>query len=81
LHWLDIIRWLTFQACPIRGHDESPDSINRGNFLEFVKLLASYNKHVDVVVLDNAPGNAKYTLPEVQIELLSTYARKVQQSI
>jgi hypothetical protein len=46
-----------------------------------VKLLASYNKDVDVVVLENAPGNAKYTSPEVQIELLSIYARKVQQSI
>jgi hypothetical protein len=46
-----------------------------------VKLLAFYNKDVDVVVLENAPGNAKYTSPEVQIELLSIYARKVQQSI
>jgi hypothetical protein len=80
LHWFDIIRWLTFQACPLRGH-ESPDSINRGKFLELIKLLASYNKDVDVVVLENAPVNAKYTSPEVQIQLLSIYARKVQQSI
>jgi hypothetical protein len=47
---------------------------NRRNFLELVKLLAFYNKDVDVVVLENAPGNAKYTSPEVQIELLSIYA-------
>jgi hypothetical protein len=46
-----------------------------------VKLLASYNKDVDAVVLENSPGNAKYTSPEVQIELLSIYARKMQQSI
>lgn len=46
-----------------------------------VKLLASYNKDVDAVVLKNAPQNAKYTSHEVQTELLSLYARKVQHSI
>jgi hypothetical protein len=80
-HWFDIIRWLTFQACPLRGHDEFSDSINQGNFLELVKLLASYNKDVNAVVLENAPENSKYTSPEVHIEHLSIYARKVQQSI
>ena len=81
LHCLDIIRWLTFQLCPLRGHEESLDSINRGNFLEMLKLLASYNKDVDAVVLENALGNAKYTSPEVQVELLGIYARKVQNTI
>jgi len=78
---IDSIRWLTFQACPFRGHDESPDSINQGNFLEMVKLLASYNKEVNDVVLQNAPKNAKYTSPDVQKEILNIYARKVQISI
>ena len=79
--FVDIVRWLTFQACPFRGHDESPDSINQGNFLEMVKLLASYNKEVNDVVLQNAPKNAKYTSPDVQKEILNIYARKVQISI
>lgn len=76
-----VIRWLTFQACPFRGHDESPDSINQGNFLELMKLLASYNKDVKAVVLENAPRNAKYTSPDVQKEILSIYARKVQTAV
>ena len=67
-------RWLTFQGCPFRGHDESPDSLNRGNFLEMVKLLASYNTEVNEVVLENAPKNAKYTSPDVQKEILSILA-------
>jgi len=79
--FVDIVRWLTFQACPFRGHDESPDSINQGNFLEMVKLLASYNKEVNDVVLQYAPKNAKYTSPDVQKEILNIYARKVQISI
>jgi len=72
---------LTLQACALRGHDESPDSMNQGNFLELVKLLASYNKDVKAVVLENAPRNAKYTSPDVQKEILSIYARKVQVAI
>ncbi|XP_052165077.1 uncharacterized protein LOC127782046 [Oryza glaberrima] len=78
---IDSIRWLTFQGCPFRGHDEPLDSINRGNFLEIDKLLASYNKEVKEVVLENAPKNAKYTSSEVQKEILSIVARKVQKSI
>lgn len=72
---------MTLQACALRGHDESPDSMNQGNFLELVKLLASYNKDVKAVVLENAPRNAKYTSPDVQKEILSIYARKVQVAI
>ena len=51
---IDAVRWLTFQACSLRGHNERPDSTNRDNFLELIKLLASYNEHVSSVVLDNA---------------------------
>jgi len=39
-----------------------------------LKLLASYNKDVYALVLENALGNAKYTSPEVQVELLGIYA-------
>ncbi|KAG9444939.1 hypothetical protein H6P81_016279 [Aristolochia fimbriata] len=56
---VDVIRWLTFQACPFRGHDESSSSQNCGIFLEMVKLLASYNEQVSRVVLGNAPQNGK----------------------
>ena len=27
------VRWLTFQTCVFRGHDKTPDSKNRENFL------------------------------------------------
>ncbi|KAJ3697747.1 hypothetical protein LUZ61_001452 [Rhynchospora tenuis] len=77
---IDAIRWLTFQACSLRGHDESPESINQGNFLEMIKILGCYSKEVKEV-LENAPGNAKYTSPPVQKEILNTFARKVQKTI
>ncbi|XP_016165275.1 zinc finger MYM-type protein 1-like [Arachis ipaensis] len=34
---IDCIRWLTFQGCAYRGHDESQSSSNKGNFLMFLK--------------------------------------------
>ena len=37
---IDVLRWLAFQACSFRGHDESVSSKNQGNFLEMVKLIA-----------------------------------------
>ena len=81
LFLVDFTRWLTFQACAYRGHDESSRSMNQGNFRELVKLLAFYNKEVDAVVLENAPRNAQYISATVQQEILKLFARKVQKQI
>jgi hypothetical protein len=78
---IDVVRFLAFQACPFRGHDESDSSKNQGNFLEMVKLLASYDEEVKAVVLSNAPQNAKYTSPQIQKEILNVIADKVQKAI
>ena len=78
---IDAIRWLTFQACALRGDDESLESKNQGNFLEMIKLLASYDDNVNKVVLENAPQNAKYTSPIIQKEILHVFARNVQKEI
>ncbi|GJN08206.1 hypothetical protein PR202_ga26101 [Eleusine coracana subsp. coracana] len=78
---IDTVRWLAFQACPFRGHDESEDLKDQGNFLEIVKLLASYNEEVKAVVLGNAPQNAKYTSPTIQKEILDLLACNVQRAI
>ena len=78
---IDAIRWLTFQTCALRGDDESLESKNQGNFLEMIKLLASYDDNVNKVVLENAPQNAKYTSPTIQKEILHVFARNVQKEI
>ena len=49
---IEVVRWLAFQGCAFRGHDESSSSINRGNFLELLELLASNNEKVGELVLD-----------------------------
>ncbi|KAF8380522.1 hypothetical protein HHK36_028009 [Tetracentron sinense] len=40
--------------------------------------MASYNETVAEVVLENAPGNAKYTSPMIQNEILHIFSSKVQ---
>ncbi|KAI3461836.1 hypothetical protein Pfo_018499, partial [Paulownia fortunei] len=57
------------------------DSHNRGNFLEIMKHTASYNDEVRSIVLENAPQNASYTSPQIQKEILSLYASRIQRFI
>ncbi|XP_012840864.1 PREDICTED: zinc finger MYM-type protein 1-like [Erythranthe guttata] len=54
---IDCVRWLAYQSCPFGGHEEGPKSTNPGNFIEMVKLLASYNKKVSETVLEKAHHN------------------------
>ncbi|XP_057758218.1 uncharacterized protein LOC130978124 [Arachis stenosperma] len=75
--FINAIRWLAFQACAIRGDDESPGSLNRKTFIELIKLLASCNQNVNNV-LENAPENAQYISPGVQKDILHIFARKVR---
>ena len=78
---IDIVRWVTFQACAFRGHNERSESKNRGNFLKMMKLLVSYNEQVCALLLGNAPQNAKYTSHQIQKEILHVFARNVQSLI
>ncbi|XP_061362827.1 uncharacterized protein LOC133306518, partial [Gastrolobium bilobum] len=78
---VDVTRWLALQGCTFRGHDENLDSLNRGNFLEMIKFLASYNQEVALVVLEKAPQNASYSSPRIQKESLHVFSQKVKDTI
>lgn len=78
---IDAVLYLVFQGCAMRGHDEKRGSVNRGNFLELVTLLSSYDKNVAKVVLDNAPKNASYISPDSQKEILQVVSEKVKWAI
>ncbi|XP_075504412.1 uncharacterized protein LOC142541843 [Primulina tabacum] len=49
---IESIRWLTLQACAFRGHDESPSSNNRGNFIEMINFIGKMNKNIQKDVLN-----------------------------
>ena len=78
---IEAVKWLTFQSCAFRGHDETPQSKNRGNFIEMIKLLAEFNPEIASVVLENAPKVCKYTSPDIQKEILGILALKVRKHI
>ncbi|CAI8598263.1 unnamed protein product [Vicia faba] len=78
---IDTVRWLVLQACTFRGHDETNNSKNQGNFLELLKLLASYNDEIAKVVLENAPQNYKYTSYQIQKEILQILSSRVKKHI
>jgi hypothetical protein len=70
------LRFLLNQGLAFRGHDESEDSFNKGNFLELLNQLAERFEDVDKVVLKNAPKNCKMISPEIQLELITCCAKE-----
>ncbi|XP_039822632.1 zinc finger MYM-type protein 1-like [Panicum virgatum] len=66
-------------AC--RGHDESDESLNKGNFLELLNWLAESFEDVNKVVLKNAPKNCKLTSPMIQKELINCCAKETTKLI
>lgn len=44
---IDAVCFLAKQELPLRGHDESSTSINRGNYLELLELIRQYDSILD----------------------------------
>ncbi|KAK9998134.1 hypothetical protein SO802_017737 [Lithocarpus litseifolius] len=77
---IDVVKVLAFQGLAFRGRDESSDSINRGNFLEILDLVVSYNEYV-AEAIEKAPKNASYKSPKIQKEILHVFSNKVKKAI
>ncbi|RWR82286.1 zinc finger MYM-type protein 1-like protein [Cinnamomum micranthum f. kanehirae] len=75
------VRFLLRQGLPFRGHDESEDSNNMGNFLELLQVLANQNEAIKRVVLENAPENLKLTSPKIQKDIVNAAAIETTQAI
>ena len=58
------------QDIALCGHKESSDSLNRGNFLEILMLVANHDDIVKRQLVDN-PKNATYVSPSIQNALLN----------
>ncbi|XP_057787724.1 uncharacterized protein LOC131004971 [Salvia miltiorrhiza] len=75
------LRYLLMQGMAFRGHDESEESLNQGNFMELLKLLASCSKEISNVVLKNAPENLKLTSPDIQKDIINAIAVETTRAI
>ena len=71
---IDSVRYLLRQGLAFRGHDESKESKNKGNFRELVNTLANQNDDIRKVVLENAPENCQWICGDIQKELISYFA-------
>ena len=78
---LETVKWLAMQGCAFRGHDESVNSTNRGNFIKMIKLQAKVNQEIVGIVLENSPQNAKYTSHRIQKKLLNILANRIRAKI
>ena len=76
----DIILLCSRQEIALRGHRESSNSMNRGNFLEILHFIAKQDPAVKHR-LENGPKNATYTSPEIQNSILHIMADILQQKI
>ncbi|XP_076886822.1 uncharacterized protein LOC143536793 [Bidens hawaiensis] len=59
-----------------RGHDESEESLYRGNFIEFLKVFGELSEEIGNVILGNAPGNNQMTSPSIQKEFVIVLQKK-----
>jgi hypothetical protein len=78
---LRCIKFLLHQGLAFRGHDESEESSNRGNFIELLKFLAGNSEEVNKYVLNNAPGNCTLTSPKIQKQIIHCCAIETRKKI
>src|SRR5438105_116365 len=74
---LKCLRFILRQGLACRGHDESEDSLNRGNFCELLKRLSQNFEEVNKVFLKNAPKNAQMASLPIQKTSLTLVPKKL----
>jgi hypothetical protein len=75
----DVLLLTATQNIAQRGHLESDDSHNRGNFLTILEEIAKHDPVIEKRM--NAFGNAKYTSHQIQNEVLEGLAEMVRSEI
>ncbi|XP_074306654.1 uncharacterized protein LOC141641910 [Silene latifolia] len=79
---IDALRFITLQGLASRGHDESDESLNQGNFLELRKTFAKRNSDVARALFDKrVPGNYTLTSSTIQKEIVSVFANETTKRV
>ncbi|PVH64239.1 hypothetical protein PAHAL_2G220600 [Panicum hallii] len=78
---LRCLKFLLHQGLAFRGHDESAESSNRGNFIELLKFVAAHSEEVNKYVLNNAPSNCTLTSPMIQKQIIQCCAIETRKKI
>jgi hypothetical protein len=75
------LKFLLHQGLAFRGHDESEEFSNRGNFVELLKLLAANSEEVNKYVLKNAPRNITLISHRIQSQIIQWCALQIRKQI
>ena len=78
---LRCLKFLLHQGLAFRGHDESENSGNRGNFVKLLKLLATNSEEVNKYVLQNAPRNCTLISHGIQSQIIQCCALQTRKQI
>lgn len=78
---IDVARMLAKQGLPFRGHDESKDSLNRGNFREFRDFAAEQNPVLKKATGKGKSENSLLVSPEIQRDIVHCFAKEVLHAI
>jgi len=76
---VDITLYLARQNLAFQGHDQSSSSTNRGNFIELMNLLATYDPELNAH-LQNASAT-HYIHSDNQNEFIHCIASEIEKSI
>ena len=71
--------YLAKQELPFRGHDESSESVNKGNCIELLNLLRNYDSPLDIHL--SAATVFKGTSPIVQNDIIQAIANVLTDKI
>ncbi|KAL4625686.1 hypothetical protein ACB092_05G043300 [Castanea dentata] len=77
---VDCVRFLLFRGLAFRGHDESQDSSDKGNFLELLQFLGDHNESINEV-MQNTWKNCKLTHPDIQKDMVNAIAHETSKAI
>ena len=77
---VEVVLLCAQQEIGLRGHRESSEARNRGNFLEILEVLAAHDPVVSQR-LKEGPKNAVYTSPEMQNTFLNIMGKMVREQI
>ncbi|XP_022874191.1 uncharacterized protein LOC111393022 [Olea europaea var. sylvestris] len=78
---LDCTRLLLMQGLSFRSHDESEESLNRGNLIKVLNWYAARCKEIKEVLFSNASGNDQMTSPTIQKDLINCCAVETTRAI
>ena len=73
---IQTVRLLATQNLAFRGHDETENSLNRGNFVEILTLLSEYREDISSKLIKKT-----YTSKVIQNEIIDILASQVKKSI